>query len=47
MAKDPTGNKDFYFAFPDLNKKTFWGPILEKAFAKSSGAFSNIYGGYI
>ena len=44
---DVSGNPVLKFAQPDADFKAMWAPILEKAWAKVKGAYSNADGGMI
>ena len=44
---DPYGSGGLYFAFLSKDKKTIWGPVLQKAYAKLIGNYPRLSGGFL
>ena len=42
FGTDPYGGGGLVFAFLSKDKKTIWGPVLEKAFAKLIGNYNRL-----
>ena len=44
---NPYNGGGLYFAFLSKDKKTIWGPVLEKAYAKLIGNYNRLAGGFL